>query len=65
MYQEAKITEQIIDNELPEVDETICQACGEHLSSTLENVGFEDNQKLEIEYFCPNGCEQDELVIII
>lgn len=51
--------------ELPEVDETICQVCGATLKSTMENLGFDDNPYYEVDYFCPNGCEQDDSVIIL
>jgi len=50
--------------ELPELDESLCQSCGEDLESRSENVGFFDNPKIEVWHECPNGCIQDEGVII-
>lgn len=50
---------------LPEMDETKCQACGETLESKADNVGFSENPKTEIEYYCKNGCIQDERVTIL
>ena len=61
-YTNAKANAQV---ELPEVDETICQVCGATLKSTMENLGFDDNPYYEVDYFCPNGCEQDDNVIIL
>lgn len=55
------------NRELPEMDETICQACGEPLETRSENVGFNEPgaEKIEIEWFCANGCIQDEGVTIL
>jgi len=51
--------------ELPELDESLCQVCGEDLKSYSENVGFDDNPKIEVWYECPNGCDQDSGVTIL
>jgi len=51
--------------ELPEVDESLCQVCGEYLESHSENVGFDDNPMVEVWHECPNGCDQDSGVTIL
>ncbi len=55
------------NRELPEMDETICQACQSELEVIEENVGFNEPgaEKIEREYVCPNGCIQDEGVTIL
>lgn len=53
--------------ELPEMDETICQACGEPLETRSENTGFNEPgaEHWEIERYCNNGCIQDKGVTIL
>ena len=63
-YQDYK---NVPNQELPELDETICQACGANLEITSENVGFDapNPTLIELDCVCPNGCLQDENVVII
>ena len=53
------------DKEHPEIDESLCQVCGEDLESHSENVGFDDNPMVEVWHECPNGCDQDSGVTIL
>lgn len=55
-------------SELPEQNESTCQACGSALISKAENVGFDEPSGpslIEISYECPLGHEQDEEVVIL
>lgn len=49
------------------LDEGVCQACGTELEVKSDNVGFEPPDPVHIEIWseCPNGCLQDDTVVIL
>lgn len=60
-------TRECVTLDYGEFDVSVCQACNAKLMTTVDNVGFEepDPTHIEIERSCPNGCIQDETVIIL